>query len=106
LRDWSLRLTGAAPAPPLVIEKRVCVGSLADLVTCVRYDNGHRVWATDVEDRISRKLVLWEGEITEPAAGTAPARTVREHLILVTPDGGGGIVGRHEDEVLAHGAGR
>jgi hypothetical protein len=89
---WKVRLTGGTPAAPLVLEKRVCVGSLADLVTCVRYDNGHRVWATDVQDRISRPLVLWEGEVSEPGASGAPPHTAKERLILVTPDTGGNIV--------------
>jgi hypothetical protein len=89
---WSLRISGATPAPPLVLDQRVCVASLTNMVICVRADNGHRVWATDIEDRVSRPLAVWEGEITVPAEGTTPERTVHERLILVVPDAGEKLV--------------
>jgi hypothetical protein len=62
-------------------------------VYCLRADNGHRVWAVDVGDRVSRPLGLWRA----PAAATPPAEPppsppVPTLLLLVATDGGGSLL--------------
>jgi hypothetical protein len=90
-KKWSLRIAGATLAPPLVLDRRVCYASLADDVTCVRADNGHRLWSSDVEDRVSRRLGLWTGTV-EARTEKGEATQVKERLILVVPDGGDALI--------------
>ncbi len=58
---WKLRMPGSTPAPPLLTEKRVYVGTMDNRVYALTRRNGHRAWATDVEDRVARPVVLWQG---------------------------------------------
>lgn len=61
--DWSLRVGGATPSPPVLVNGRVVFGSLDDQIYAVRADNGHRLWALDVGERVARPLALWRGTV-------------------------------------------
>lgn len=92
---WRLQVGCATPAPPLVVGPKVCYGALDNQVYCVRASNGHRLWASDVGDRVSTNLALWTGEVDatgggRSTAGAAGPATVE--LLLVVPDAGGALV--------------
>ena len=78
--DWSLRVGGATPAPPILVGGRVLFGSLDNQVYALRADNGHRLWAVDVGERVSRPLALWHGTVVVDDQGVAV------DAVLVTPD--------------------
>ncbi len=87
--DWKLKTPSATPGPPLVTGKRVFFASLDDQVYSVLRGNGHRAWAVDVEDRVSRPLALWRGAVPGPAPqdGTE-VKAGNLEMILVVPDSG------------------
>jgi hypothetical protein len=88
---WSLRVPGATRAPALVLGERVLFGSVDNQVYCVRRKNGHRLWAADLDDRISSPLAAWRGEVSDrPAAGRVRASPIWE-TVLVVPDGGASL---------------
>jgi len=58
---WSLRVGSGTPSPPVLVNGRLIFGAVDDQVYAVRADNGHRLWVTDVGDRVSRPLALWHG---------------------------------------------
>ena len=70
-------------APPILLGPRLCYAGLDDRVTCVRASNGHRVWAVDLGDRLSRGLTCW------PACGKGP---VDGEILLVVPDDGASLI--------------
>lgn len=86
-QQWSLRAPNATLAPPLIAGERLLFGSLDDRVYAVRRDNGHRLWAVDLGDRISRPLTLWDAELRVPGKPVVPLR-----VLLVVPDGGGSLI--------------
>lgn len=86
-RSWTLRVAGGTSAPPLLRGRLLFFGSRDDRVYAVRADNGHRLWAVDVGDRVSRPLALWTGR--NPAPNSGPESL---ELILVSPDGGGSVL--------------
>lgn len=86
--DWSLRAPGATLAPAIIMGGRVLYGSLDNQVYCVRRKNGHRLWAVDLDDRISRPLAAWHGKLPVGAAPGRPATEVEIEMALVVPDGG------------------
>lgn len=89
---WKLTVAGATVSPPLVRGPRLFFTTLANQVFAVRSDNGHRLWAADVEDRLSRPPALWNGIIPAPAQAPPGAPGERIDLLLVTPDEGAFIV--------------
>jgi hypothetical protein len=103
--SWKLRLPGATLAQPLVVGKRVLVGSTDSRIYAVRFRNGHRIWAQDYGDRLTLPLALWHGDLTVgffdlvlavPHGGTTllvidpfDGRTVASYTL---PEGGGSLV--------------
>jgi putative pyrroloquinoline-quinone binding quinoprotein len=88
-RMWRVRVGAAVPSAPLVFGRRVCYAALDNQVYCLRADNGHRAWATDVGDRVSRPLALWTGPAHpegDASVGTDGSPVLQ--LLLVVPDGG------------------
>ena len=77
---WTLRVGSATPSPPVLVNGRLIFGSVDDQVYAVRADNGHRLWAQDVGDRVSRPLALWHGTV-ETKEGPRDVDAV-----LVAPD--------------------
>jgi outer membrane protein assembly factor BamB len=59
---------------------RVLFGSLDNQVYAVRADNGHRLWALDVGERVSRPLALWHGTVE------AEGEMREVDAVLVAPD--------------------
>jgi hypothetical protein len=70
-------------APPLLIGPRLCYAGLDDRVTCVRASNGHRLWAIDLGDRLSRRIACW------PECG---GPQVEGEVLLVVPDDGASVI--------------
>ena len=89
-KAWRIHVSGSTPAPPLPGGRRLFFGSVDNQVYAVRSDNGHRLWASDVGDRVSRALTLWRGEV-EPENGSHDG-PIPVELVLLVPDGGGQIV--------------
>lgn len=85
-RAWRLRVAGGTPSPPLLVGRRLLFASLDDQVYCVRADNGHRIWATDLGERVSRTPILWRDHVG------GEDRLADLDLLLVVPDGGGALV--------------
>jgi len=89
-RAWSLRVPGATRSPPTLQGRRLYFASSDGRVYCVRNDNGHRVWAVDVGDRVSGRIAVWNGLVPEtkgPWAGSVRPLD----LVLVLTDSGGAL---------------
>lgn len=89
---WKLRVPGSRLGRPLLTETRVYFGALDNRVYSLRKRSGNRIWASDIQERPSRPVRLWEGS-TRPAdsAATGPDEddaAERHRLILVLPDAG------------------
>lgn len=82
-RSWKLVAPNSILAPPLLVGPRLCYAGLDDRVTCVRASNGHRLWAVDLGDRLSRALTSW------PASGN-PA--IEGEVLLAVPDDGASVI--------------
>jgi len=91
-RAWSLRVPGSTRSLPRVHGRRLFFASSDGRVYCLRSDNGHRVWAVDVGDRVSRPLVVWSGVLPDVEGPSAGAGPLALELILVLPDGGGALL--------------
>ena len=81
--SWRIVAPNSILAPPLLIGPRVCYAGLDDRVTCVRASNGHRLWAVDLGDRLSRGLTAW------PASREG---AVDGEILLVVPDDGASVI--------------
>ena len=81
--SWKIVAPNSILAPPLLLGPRLCYAGLDDRVTCVRASNGHRLWAVDLGDRLSRGLTAW------PASGDIP---VDGEILLVVPDDGASVI--------------
>ena len=83
VRSWRIVAPNSIMAPPILLGPRLCYTGLDDRVTCVRASNGHRLWAVDLGDRLSRGLTCW------PACGGV---AVEGEVLLVVPDDGASVV--------------
>ncbi len=90
--QWSLRAPGATPAVPLIMGRRVFFGSVDDQLYCVRRKNGHRLWAVDLEDRISKPVAAWHRRLAMPATASGTTPDVDVEMVLVVPDGGASLL--------------
>ncbi len=87
-RSWKIRVGAATPARPILFGRSLFFGAWDNRVYALRARNGHRLWATDVGDRVSLSLASWTGQVLPP--GASEPRTV--HLVLVVPDGSQGLL--------------
>jgi hypothetical protein len=87
-RAWRIRAASAIPAPPVLVGRRLCFATAGDEVSCLRADNGHRLWAADVGSRVTRPLELWQG--TLPIWNRRTNRVTQEPLdvLIAVPDRG------------------
>lgn len=91
-REWMIVAPNSLLAPPILVGARLCYSGLDDRVVCVRASNGHRLWAVDLGDRISRPLARW------PAAAPAHAKTpkgdraIEGEILLAVPDDGASLI--------------
>jgi hypothetical protein len=83
VKSWTIVAPNSIMAPPLLLGPRLCYTGLDDRVTCVRASNGHRIWAVDLGDRLSRGLTCW------PGCGTG---RVDGEILLVVPDDGASVI--------------
>jgi len=93
-RAWRLRVPGVTSVPPLITENRVYFGAKDNLVYSLRKKNGHRVWSADLGQRVSTRLILWDGEVVTPLelADDDPEAPQRFRAILVRPDRGAELI--------------
>jgi hypothetical protein len=77
-KKWKLRVAGRGLPPPLVTENRVYYGAYDNRVYSVKRKNGHRVWESDIPNRVSRPLERWLNRIDDDGAEL--------ELILLIPD--------------------
>jgi hypothetical protein len=89
-KTWKLRVSGNNIAPPLLTDRRVFFGSQNNRVYGLRKRNGHQVWSTDLDQRISRRLVHYQGQLEAPPESTNDAQDLE--LILVLPDPGSRLI--------------
>jgi hypothetical protein len=82
-KSWRVMAPNSILAPPVLIGPRVCYAGLDDRVTCLRASNGHRLWAVDLGDRLSRGLTCW------PACGD---QGTSGELLLAVPDDGASVI--------------
>lgn len=87
-RKWTLDLPAATPSPPIIVGKRLCWAGLDDQVVCVRADNGHRMWAIDVGERVSRPLSVWTATLPFAQRKGKPESLRTVWVLLVVPDPG------------------
>lgn len=81
--SWKIVAPNSILAPPILLGPRLCYAGLDDRVTCVRASNGHRLWAVDLGDRLSRGLTSW------PARGD---RAGHGEVLLAVPDEGASVI--------------
>ena len=81
--SWRIVAPNSILSPPILVGPRLCYAGLDDRVTCVRASNGHRLWAVDLGDRLSRGLSVW------PASGDG---AVEGPVLLVVPDDGASVI--------------
>jgi hypothetical protein len=81
--SWRIVAPNSIMAPPILLGPRLCYTGLDDRVTCVRASNGHRLWAVDLGDRLSRGLSCWPD---------CTNRDVNGEILLVVPDDGASII--------------
>ena len=81
--SWKIVAPNSIMAPPILLGPCLCYAGLDDRVTCVRASNGHRLWAVDLGDRLSRGLACW------PARGDG---SVDGEILLVVPDDGASVI--------------
>ena len=81
--SWRIVAPNSILAPPVLLGLRLCYAGLDDRVTCVRASNGHRLWAVDLGDRLSRGLTCW------PACGD---RAADGEILLAVPDDGASVI--------------
>ncbi len=82
-RIWRIVAPNSILAPPVLVGERLCYAGLDDRVTCVRAKNGHRLWAVDLGDRLSRGLTCWAACGDRPGAG---------EVLLAVPDDGATVI--------------
>jgi len=81
--SWKIVAPNSILAPPLLLGPRLCYAGLDNRVTCVRASNGHRLWAVDLGDRLSRALTSWP-ESGDPA--------IDGEVLLAVPDDGASVI--------------
>lgn len=89
-KKWQLRVSGSTLAPPLATEQRLYFGALDNRVYALRRRNGHRLWAVDVEGRVSTPLVALSYETPVPPdtdESQAPPAPALELILVVPGDG-------------------
>ena len=82
-RSWRIVAPNSIPSLPILVGPRLCYCGLDDRVTCVRASNGHRLWAVDLGDRLSRSLTLWPASVNGAADGA---------ILLAVPDDGASVM--------------
>ena len=96
-RAWKLRAVASLQTAPLVTSRSVYFGAMDNRVYGLKRRNGHRLWATDVGERVSKPLVFWAGRIAaapEPPPADAatsngnPAKTAAVEPAKNEPRGG------------------
>jgi hypothetical protein len=87
-KAWTIRTPRAIATPPLLIGRRLFFAGFDDRIYAVRADNGHRLWAVDVGERVSRPLTRWSGTIPAVDARTHVLRAETVDLLLTVPDSG------------------
>jgi hypothetical protein len=88
---WKIVAPNSFLAAPVLIGPRLCYAGLDDLVTCVRASNGHRLWADDLGDRISRPIARWPGTPSE-AELKRGEHGIEGEMLLVVPDDGASLI--------------
>lgn len=91
-KTWRLRLPAAIPAPPVIVGRRLCFTALDDQAYCLRADNGHRLWAVDLGERVSQSLAVWSGALPLESATPGGSKDLRLDLLLVVPDSGASLI--------------
>lgn len=90
-KAWTIKAPRAVATPPLVLGPRLFFAGMDDRIYAVRADNGHRLWAVDVGERVSRPLTRWSGIIPAIDARTRKVRPETLDVLLVVPDSGDAI---------------
>jgi hypothetical protein len=82
-RSWRIIAPNSILSPPILVGPRLCYAGLDDRVTCVRASNGHRLWAVDLGDRLSRALAVWPADSAAKLDGA---------IVLAVPDDGASVI--------------
>ncbi|HJQ99263.1 MAG TPA: hypothetical protein VJ826_13200 [Candidatus Polarisedimenticolaceae bacterium] len=91
-RSWHIVAPNATPAPPILLGPRLCYAGLDDRVTCVKASNGHRLWTTDLGDRLSRPIARWPSASPARVAPGNGDRTIEGEILLAVPDNGASMI--------------
>jgi hypothetical protein len=90
--SWRIVAPNATPAPPILMGPRLCYAGLDDRVTCVKANNGHRLWTTDLGDRLSRPIARWPSASPARVTTKTGDRTIEGEILLAVPDNGASMI--------------
>jgi hypothetical protein len=90
--SWKIVAPNATPAPPILLGPRLCYAGLDDRITCVKAGNGHRLWTTDLGDRLSRPIARWPSASPARVAPKTGDRTIEGEILLAVPDNGASMI--------------
>jgi hypothetical protein len=103
-RAWRLPTSSPLSSPPIPLDRRLVYATAEGSVIAVRLSNGHRLWATDLGERLSRAAEVWSASLPT-SDGSAPGPAALVSLLLVVPDSGVALlaVDVYDGRVLARG---
>lgn len=103
-KAWRLATSSPLSAPPIPIGRRLVLLTAEGRVTAVRLSNGHRLWSTDLGERLSGAPALWSGSFPSQEVVSDDERPSYALLLLV-PDSGTAILALdvYDGRVLARG---
>ena len=91
-KEWMIRSPRATKTPPLLVGPRLFYTGVDDRIYAVRASNGHRLWAIDVGEPVSRPLVWWRCSVPVMDPMLQRPLPVFIDILLLVPDGGGALV--------------
>ena len=91
-KSWKIVAPNSTPAPPILMGPRLCYAGLDDRVTCVKAKNGHRLWTTDLGDRLSRPIARWPSASASRVAPKPGDRAIEGEILLAVPDNGASMI--------------
>lgn len=104
-KSWRLSTPAPLSSPPTQVGRRLVYTTSDGRAHAVRLSNGHRLWATDLGERVSAATAVWSGSLSPSDAARGSAGEAY-FLLLVVPDSGTALlaIDVYDGRVLARGS--